>query len=82
MNQTIENLLQLRNEVSVLDNDVVKFSVIHTYLNTSPRFADKDHQRADEECAEAYESFLKILIQPLLEHFKLISDHKIQRAVL
>ena len=80
--QIIEGLLQLRNEILIFDDDVIKFSVIHTYLNISLKFVNKDHQRADEECAEAYEFFLKVLIQSFLEHFKLISDHKIQRAVL
>ena len=78
----IENLLQLKNEISVFNDDVVKFSIIHIYLNTSFRFADKDHWGAGEECAEAYEFFLKVLIQPLLKHFKLISDYKIQRIML
>ena len=75
--QIIEGLLQLRNRVSVFDDDVIKFLIIHTYSNIFSRFTDKDHQRADEECTEVYEFFLKVLIQPLLEHFKLISDHKI-----
>ena len=39
----IENLLQLRNKVSVFDNDVIKFSVIYTYLNTFSKFTDKDY---------------------------------------
>ena len=74
--------MQLRNKVSVLNDDVIKFSVIHIYLNTSLKFTDKDYQRANEKCAKVYEFFLKVLIQSLLEHFKLISDHEIQRAVL
>ena len=78
----IESLLQLRNEVSVFNDDVIKFSVIHTYLNISLKFADKDHWEAGEKCAEVYEFFLKVLIQPLFKHFELISDYKIQRAVL
>ena len=60
--QTIESLLQSRNRVLIFNSDVVKFLVIHTYLNISPRFADKDYWEADEECAEVYEFFLKILI--------------------
>ena len=43
LGQMIEGLLQPGNQVSVLDGDVVKFPVIHTYLNTSPRFANKDY---------------------------------------
>ena len=82
INQIIESLLQLRNKVSVFNNDVVKFSVIHTYLNTSLKFTDKNHWEADEECAEMYKFFLKILIQSLFKHFKLISDYKIKKTVL
>ena len=80
--QTIKGFLQPGNRISILDDDVIKFSVVHTHLNTSPKFADKDHWEAGEECTEAYESFLKILIQSLLEHFKFISGYKIQEAVL
>ena len=69
--------MQLKNKVSVFNNDVVKFSVIHTYLNISLKFINKDHWGTDEECAEIYESFLKILIQSLLKHFKFINDYKI-----
>ena len=43
LGQMIEGLLQLGNQILVLDDDVIKFLVIHTYLNTSPRFTDKDH---------------------------------------
>ena len=43
MGQMIESLLQLRNRVSVFNGDIIKFLIIHTYLNTSPRFSDKDH---------------------------------------
>ena len=75
--QMIESLLQLRNEVLIFNNDVVKFLIIHTYLNIFFRFADKNHQKADEECVEVYKFFLKILIQSLLKHFELISDYKI-----
>ena len=78
INQIIEGFLQLRNKISVFDNDVIKFLIIHIHLNISFKFADKDYWEADEECAEVYEIFLKIFIQPLLEHFKLISDHRIQ----
>ena len=80
--QMIEGLLQLRNWISVFDDDVIKFPVIHIYSNISPRFVNKDHQGAGEECAEVYESFLKVLIQLLFEHFELISGYGIQRAVL
>ena len=80
--QMIEGLLQLGNKVSVFDGDIIKFLVIHTYLNTSPRFVNKDHWGAGGECAGVYEFFLKVLIQPLLEHFELISDHGIQRVML
>ena len=73
----IENLLQLKNKVLIFDDDVVKFSVIHIYSNTFLKFTDKDHWRTDEKCAEVYEFFLKVLIQSLFKHFKLISDHKI-----
>ena len=82
LSQTIEGLLQLGNEVSILNDDVIKFSVIHTYLNTFFRFADKDYQKTGEKCAETYEFFLKVLIQSLFKHFKFISDYRIQRAVL
>ena len=77
LNQTIEGLLQLRNWVSVFNDNVVKFSVIHIYLNIFFKFANKDYQRVDEECAEAYEFFLKVFIQSFLEHFKLISGYEI-----
>ena len=43
MNQMIEDLLQLRNEVLILNDDVVKFLIIHIYLNTSPKFVNKNH---------------------------------------
>ena len=82
MSQTIESFLQLRNRISVFDDDVVKFLIIHIYLNISLRFADKNYWKVDEKCAEMYEFFLKILIQSLFEHFEFISDHRIQRAVL
>ena len=39
--QMIEGLLQLGNRVSVLDGDVVKFLVIHTYLNVGGGFSLK-----------------------------------------
>ena len=42
-NQIIKSLLQLENRVLVLDDNVIKFPVIHIYLNTSPRFVNKDH---------------------------------------
>ena len=77
MSQTIEGLLQLKNEILIFDDDVVKFSIIHTYLNTSPKFMNKDYWGADEGCAETYEFFLKIFIQSFFKHFKLISDHEI-----
>ena len=80
--QTIESLLQSENRVSVFDNNIIKFSVIHIYLNISLKFANKDYWETDEKYVETYKFFLKVLIQSLLEHFKLISDHKIQRAVL
>ena len=43
INQTIKNLLQLKNRISVFNDDVVKFSVIYIYLNTSLKFVNKDH---------------------------------------
>ena len=78
----IEGLLQLKNEISVFDDDVVKFSIIHTYLNTFLKFANKDHWKADEKCVKIYKSFLKILIQSFFKHFKFINDYKIQRVML
>ena len=75
--QTIENLLQLKNKILIFNDNVVKFLIIHTYLNISLKFVNKDHWEADEECAETYKFFLKILIQSLFEHFKFISDYKI-----
>ena len=80
--QTIESFLQLKNEILIFNDDVVKFSVIHTYSNTSPKFTNKDYQEADEECAEVYKFFLKVLIQSLFEHFELISGYRIQKTVL
>ena len=41
--QTIKSLLQLKNKISIFNDDVVKFSVIYTYLNTSPKFMKKNH---------------------------------------
>ena len=79
--QTIENLLQLKNKILIFNDDVIKFSVIHTYLNIFFKFTDKDHQRVDEKYVETYKFFLKVLIQPLFKHFELISDYEIQRAV-
>ena len=62
MSQTIESLLQLKNRVLIFNDDVIKFSVINTYLNISLRFVNKDYWKADEGCAEVYEFFLKVLI--------------------
>ena len=81
INQMIEGLLQLRNKISVFNNDVVKFLIIHTYLNIFPRFINKDHWEADEECAEMYKFFLKVFIQLLFKYFKLINNYEIQRTV-
>ena len=78
----IEGLLQLKNRVLILNNNVIKFSIIYIYLNTFFRFINKDHWETDEECAEMYEFFLKILIQPFLKHFEFINDYEIQKAVL
>ena len=78
----IESLLQLRNKIIILDDDIIKFLIIHIYSNISLRFMNKDYQRVDEECAKAYKFFLKVFIQSFLEHFKLINNHKIQKTVL
>ena len=75
--QMIENLLQLKDRIVIFNNDVVKFSVIYTYLNIFSKFADKNHWETSEECAEAYEFFLKVLIQSFLKHFEFISDYRI-----
>ena len=58
----IKDFLQLKNKISVFDDDVIKFLIIYTYLNTFFRFANKDHQKTDKKCAEMYKFFLKILI--------------------
>ena len=42
-NQMIENFLQLKNKISIFNNNVIKFSVIHIYLNIFFKFANKDY---------------------------------------
>ena len=77
INQIIESLLQSENKISVFNDDIVKFLIIYTYLNTFFRFTDINHWKADEKCAEVYEFFLKVLIQSFFKHFELISDYEI-----
>ena len=41
--QIIKNLLQLRNKISVFNDNVIKFLIIHIYLNIFLRFIYKNH---------------------------------------
>ena len=77
----IESLLQLKDKIIIFSNNVIKFSVIHIYLNIFFKFADKNHWKVNKKCAEMYKSFLKIFIQLLFKYFKFINDYKIQKAV-
>ena len=77
----IENLLQLKNKILIFNDDVIKFLIIHIYLNTSLKFINKNYQKVDKEYAEMYEFFLKVLIQLFFKYFEFISDYKIQKIV-
>ena len=78
----IKSFLQLKNKIAVFDDDIVKFLIIHTYLNIFFKFTNKNYWKADEKCAEVYKFFLKVFIQSLFKHFKLISNYEVQKIIL